>query len=81
MTTSWSARKFITTIFGTGPSLSLKEVKQRRYHIVDCETCARDGHGPNYEQCKNDVEIWKKAGVNCWRPVGVLLIWDERDTE
>ena len=40
-----------------------------------CEEC---GRYPRGEHC---FALWaklKEFGVTCWRPVGVLQVWDER---
>ena len=49
------------------------------WRIPDCDTCARDGHGQNYEQCNEDVKVWKSFHTFCWRPVGVLLVWNTKE--
>lgn len=64
---------------GFGQTAKICETKERRFNIiVNCDTCARDGHGPYYEQCRDDVKEWDRLGVRCWRPRGTILIWDEK---
>lgn len=48
--------------------------------VMDCATCARDGHGPYHSECYEDRLVWVKYGVRrCWRPRGTIFIFDERE--
>ena len=48
--------------------------------MKDCVNCGRDGHGLNYWTCRDiDGDKFKDLGLNCWRPRGSILIWDETD--
>ena len=58
-------------------SFSLKEFRERKFNIWDCSTCDRDGHGSNHYECKDICEKIKRYGSRCWRPRGVVLVFDE----
>jgi len=65
--------------------MRMSEVKARRFDIidrtpiVDCSTCARQGHGKFYEQCEAHVKELEAVGVKCWRPMGSILVWDDKE--
>lgn len=47
--------------------------------LMDCATCARNGHGPYHPECFDDRMVWVKHGVSrCWRPYGTIFVFDER---
>lgn len=70
-------RKLFFDLVG-GNEVPISSIKGRRHRIVDCFSCDRDGHGPNYLQCKEHTDELRKFDVLCWRPRGVILVWDER---
>lgn len=61
-----------------GNEVPVSSIFGRRHRIVDCDSCDRDGHGPNYRDCKDHVEELRKHNVICWRPRGCLLVWEEK---
>lgn len=82
---SLTAQRVLFPLFEivSNPTIRISDVKARRFHIIDrvpnCDTCARQGHGPTYEQCKAHVEELDAAGMKCWRPIGSILVWDDKE--
>jgi hypothetical protein len=63
--------KVTSTISPVGDSFWLGFAKEL-YRSFVCDTCGRGG-GDN---CSLRT-LPQKKGVNCWRPKGCLLVWDE----
>ena len=53
------------------------DMRRRWERIVVCEDCGREGHGKNDWECARHVEELEKVGARCFRPKGVILVWDE----
>ena len=54
------------------------DIRRRWEKISVCDTCDRGGHGKNYSECASHVQELERHGVmGCWRPRGIILVWDE----
>ena len=73
--------RWLSSILSDVPTLlsfSIEEMKKRKFKLT-CTNCAKDGHGfVNNGECLGYVDELHAFDVGCWRPVGCILVWDER---
>ena len=53
------------------------DIRKRWERIMVCETCDRGGHGIKDRECAIHMLELEAGGVQCWRPRGIVLVWDE----